>query len=418
MLVSGLGGFVSVTSIAECLPSANEQLRFPRKQREGKRSNESGQRVVLDLPVSHILSVAALDQDDNLASFSNFGQQSVHIAAPGVNILSTYPVAFGSYKFMSGTSMATPYVVGAAALIWNQVDDSSKPRWQAVRDTLIANSRHLDSLKSRVRGGTVFDLATMASGPGNTMPVPYAPSPSQPIPSSPLPMAPTKQKPVQSGGRSERFVYQQKVFNDHVLRGKGNLLSVELELKQPATVRITGHASVHSTNLVSVGTGYSAHEELTGEFWKESWRGLTVPADGQTVVLSSDFITQLAAGKHKIYWRVFTGSETDELLFSEAASLIVEIDQQPRAPLAETPAVKAPAAKAPAARTPPAQAPVVETPAPKAPAVEVPAGEEQVIKVPTMRLPSQKPSGAKSPPKKAPVVAVPAEVEIPGVPAE
>ncbi len=64
-----------------------------------------------------IIAVASTTRNDEMSSFSQWGLTSVDIGAPGSDILSTTPN--NGYSSFSGTSMATPHVAGAAALVWS-----------------------------------------------------------------------------------------------------------------------------------------------------------------------------------------------------------------------------------------------------------------------------------------------------------
>lgn len=103
----------------------------------------------LDLP--NLISVAATDEQNKLADFSNYGSRTVDVAAPGVNIMSTVGA---SYEAWSGTSMATPHVSGIAALL-NSVEPGASAA--GIVDAIKFGSRKIDTLAGRVESGGLAD---------------------------------------------------------------------------------------------------------------------------------------------------------------------------------------------------------------------------------------------------------------------
>ena len=112
-----------------------------------------------------LISVAASTRDDDVASFSNYGALTVDLAAPGESVLSTYRGA-GHYMRLSGTSMASPHVAGAAALLLAK-DSSLTPA--AVKALLLATVDPLPQWQGRVRSGGRLNvgnaMARLLSGP-------------------------------------------------------------------------------------------------------------------------------------------------------------------------------------------------------------------------------------------------------------
>lgn len=105
-----------------------------------------------DLP--NVISVASLDRTDSLSSFSNYGAKTVHIAAPGRDIRSTW--LNDEYRDASGTSMAAPQVSGVAALILSSEPDLSMEK---LRERLLTSVDKIDSLNGKVANGGRLNAA-------------------------------------------------------------------------------------------------------------------------------------------------------------------------------------------------------------------------------------------------------------------
>ena len=113
----GGGGFSQ--TLEDSIKAAKEKgIIFVAAAGNDKSNNDSRPSYPATYNVENVISVASHTAQDTLSSFSNFGKRTVHVAAPGTNILSTTPG--GQYKVFSGTSMATPHVSGLLGLLLTQ----------------------------------------------------------------------------------------------------------------------------------------------------------------------------------------------------------------------------------------------------------------------------------------------------------
>lgn len=117
--------------------------------------------------LDNIIVVAAIDRQDKLAGFSNYGSQSVDVGAPGVDIASTM---LGSYYWSNGTSMAAPHVSGVAALV---LSNHLEWGYTEVRERIVNTTRPVIALEGNTVTGGVVNANWAIQEP---VEAPYAPS--------------------------------------------------------------------------------------------------------------------------------------------------------------------------------------------------------------------------------------------------
>lgn len=147
----GGGGFSQ--ALKEAIErAAAKNVLFTAAAGNSGEDNDSSDHYPSNYDVENILAVAAIDNQGNLADFSDWGLKTVHVAAPGVNVYSS--INNGGYASWSGTSMATPHVTGVAALIL-----STNKNLTAVdlKTRIMKTSRPLPSLNGKIASGGIID---------------------------------------------------------------------------------------------------------------------------------------------------------------------------------------------------------------------------------------------------------------------
>lgn len=111
----------------------------------------------------NVIVVGAVDTAGNLASFSNFGASTVDVAAPGVDVYSTFASRTG-YTNLSGTSMAAPHVSGVVSLLVGL-----HPEWSAEQlvERVLTTTKPLPNLAGKTATGGIVSAAGAVGVPGS-----------------------------------------------------------------------------------------------------------------------------------------------------------------------------------------------------------------------------------------------------------
>jgi len=181
-----LGGNTGSRTERDALAAAGGVLFVAAAGNDGA-DNDTAGTFPCNYELVNVVCVGASDRNDALTSFSNRGKRTVDLAAPGVDIASTY--LDGKYVYMDGTSMAAPHVTGVAALALARAPGLTVPQ---LRDVLLSSVDPIPALGSvTVTGGranaarAVQAAAGLASAPTGAPAVPAAGTPDTAGSSSP-----------------------------------------------------------------------------------------------------------------------------------------------------------------------------------------------------------------------------------------
>lgn len=160
----GGGGFSS--ALRDAITTANQRgILFVAAAGNSGTDNDVNPSYPANYDVANVVSVAATDRRNTLASFSNYGRDSVDLGAPGVEIYSCTAASNTSYDVFNGTSMATPHVAGVAALVKARFPTATASE---IKSKILGTVTPLASLAGRTLTGGLLnaDAAVRAAADG------------------------------------------------------------------------------------------------------------------------------------------------------------------------------------------------------------------------------------------------------------
>ncbi|MFC2140576.1 S8 family serine peptidase, partial [Candidatus Auribacterota bacterium] len=160
----GGGGYSQ--ALKDAIDEANQKgILFIAAAGNSASNNDTNPHYPSSYTSSNVISIAATDHSDNLASFSCYGATSVDIGAPGVSIYSTVPG--NSYASYNGTSMATPHVAGACALVWSHYPDLTHSQ---IKQKILGGGDKISSLQGKVLTNARLNVGNIIQDPDEIAP--------------------------------------------------------------------------------------------------------------------------------------------------------------------------------------------------------------------------------------------------------